>query len=68
MQHHRAVGPVDELAAAVTTLRYAKLSDPNSVSHEAERAATAVVERCRAQVPSGKRWSDRIDPRTITMN
>lgn len=68
MQHHRAVGPVDELAAAVTTMRYAKLSDPNSVSHEAERAATAVAERCRAQVPNSKRWSDGIDPRTITMN
>jgi len=68
MQHHRAVGPVDELAAAVTTLRYAKLSDPNSVSHEAERAATTVADRCRAQVPGRKRWSDAIDPRTITVS
>ena len=58
LQHHRAVGPVEELAAAVTTLRYAKLSDPTSVSHEAERAATAVAERCRAQVSGSKRWSD----------
>ena len=68
LQHHRAVGPVDELAVAITTLRYAKLSDPNSVSHEAERAATAVAERCRAQVSGSKRWSDAIDPRTISLN
>ena len=68
LQHHRAVGPVDELAVAITTLRYAKLSDPNSVSHEAERAATAVAERCRAQVSSSTRWSDAIAPRTTTMN
>lgn len=68
LQHHRPVGPVDELAVAITTLRYAKLSDPISVSHEAERAATAVAEQCRAQVSSSTRWSDAIDPRTITMN
>ncbi|MCH1451645.1 MAG: hypothetical protein L7U66_07560, partial [Acidimicrobiales bacterium] len=68
LQHHRAVGPVEELAAAVTTLRYAKLSDPTSVSHEAERAATAVAERCRAQVSGSRRWSDAIDPRTISLN
>ena len=68
LQHHRASWPVDELAAAITTLRYAKLSDPNSVSHEAERAATAVAERCRAQVSGSKRWSDAIDPRTISLN
>ncbi len=68
LQHHRAVGPVEELATAVTMLRYANLSDPTSVSHEAEQAAAAVAELCRAQVSGSKRLSDAIDPRTITMN
>ena len=31
-------------------------------------AATAVAERCRAQVSDSKRWSDAIDPRTISLN
>ncbi|MEO0494913.1 MAG: DUF4129 domain-containing protein, partial [Actinomycetota bacterium] len=68
MRHHRTVGPVDELASAVTVLRYADPVDPVPVALEARRAATVIAEECRAQVPSTKRWGDALDPRTISLN
>lgn len=68
MDHPRSVGPVDDLASAVTVLRYADPADPIPVAREAQQAATAVAERCRAQVTTSKRWSEALDPRTIKFN
>ena len=68
MDHPRPVGPVDDLASAVTVLRYADPADPIPVARDAQQAATAVAERCRSQVTTSKRWSEALDPRTIKFN
>ena len=61
----RALGPVGELAAAVTTLRYAAPPDPTPHVLAAERAASTIRSRCRDQIGLRRRLAEALDPRTV---
>ncbi|MEM9201179.1 MAG: transglutaminaseTgpA domain-containing protein [Actinomycetota bacterium] len=62
------VGPVDDLADAVTIVRYADLDDAMKPAIAAARASAAVNETCRNQVSTARRWVDAMDPRTLSQN
>ena len=64
----KSLGPVDELADAVTTLRYARPVDPTPHVRAAEHAAATITTVCRRQVSAQRRWADALDPRTINTN
>ena len=63
-----AVGPVNELADAVTVLRYADLEDPVPYAVTAQRASATISATCRSQVTTTQRWLDALDPRTLSQN
>jgi transglutaminase-like putative cysteine protease len=62
------VGPIEDLADAVTVVRYADLDDAMAPAMTAQQASTRVTEICRNQVSVGRRWADALDPRTISQN
>lgn len=64
----RAVGPVDELADAVTVLRYAQPADPIPHAVRAQEAASAIATTCRDQVSWSRRVGEALDPRTLSQN
>lgn len=68
--HARAVpvGPVGDLADAVTIVRYADLDDPMAPAQAAQKASTKVAETCRNQVSTTRRWVEALDPRTLSQN
>ena len=67
LQHHRAVGPsTTRRSRHHAALCEAQRSDIGLARGRTSRHRRA--ERCRAQVSGSKRWSDAIDPRTISLN
>lgn len=62
----RAVGPMPDLAEAVTQLRYAPLDDPVAPVQAAATASAEVVRTCHHLVGPRRVWLDAIDPRTLT--
>ena len=61
-----AVGPIAQLAEAVTTLRYARPEDPVRHVRDAERSAAMIVSVCRDGLSTRRRWAAALDPRTIS--
>jgi hypothetical protein len=59
------VGPVPELADAVTVLRYARVDDPVEPVRRAATASAEVVRTCHQLAGTGRVWRDAIDPRTL---
>jgi len=64
----RSLGPIDQLASAVTTLRYAAPADPARHVRTAETAASAITTVCRDQIGLKRRLAEALDPRTVTQN
>ena len=62
------VGPVEELAEAVTIVRYADLDDAMRPALAAQKASARVDEVCRNQVTITRRWAEALDPRTLSRN
>ena len=62
------VGPVNDLAEAVTIVRYADLDDAMAPARAAQQASTKVAETCRNQVSTPRRWAEALDPRTLSQN
>ncbi|MEM9465841.1 MAG: DUF3488 and transglutaminase-like domain-containing protein [Actinomycetota bacterium] len=62
------VGPVEDLADAVTIIRYADPADAMAPALAAQKASTKITETCRNQVGVTRRWVDALDPRTISQN
>lgn len=60
------VGPVTELADAITIVRYADLHDVSSHALAAQRASTQVAEVCRNQITRSRKIADALDPRTLS--
>ena len=62
------VGPVEDLADAVTIVRYADLDDAMAPAVAAQKASVRVAEICRNQVGVTRRFVDALDPRTLSQN
>ncbi len=65
---HIPVGPIEELADAVTIVRYADLDDAMKPALTAQKASAQIDEVCRNQITVTKRWAEALDPRTLSRN